>query len=87
MDSGFQRIDTLYKTKKLKVTFKRRRAKKGATNDLTPEQVAHNKRVGSEHIFVEHTIGGLKRYRILYNRARLKGDDSLNRIINAVAGL
>lgn len=87
LDSGFQGIDTLYKTKELKITFRRRRAKKGETSDLTPEQVAHNKKVGSERIFVEHTIGGLKRYRILYNRVRLKGDDTLNRIINAVAGL
>jgi hypothetical protein len=87
LDSGFQGIDSLYKTKELKITFKRRRAKKGQTNELTPEQMAHNKQVGSERIFVEHAIGGLKRYRILYNRIRLKGDDTLNRIINTAAGL
>jgi len=87
LDSGFQGIDSLYKTKELKITFKRRRAKKGQTNELTPEQMAHNKQVGSERIFVEHAIGGLKRYRILYHRIRLKGEDTLNRIINTAAGL
>jgi DDE superfamily endonuclease len=87
LDSGFQGIDDLYQTKELKITFKRSRAKKGEKSELSPEQKQHNKAVSKERIFVEHAIGGLKRFRILYNRIRLKHDQTLNRIINVTAGL
>lgn len=87
LDSGFQGFDKLYKTKALKITYRRTRAKKGEKKDLTDEQLLHNKAVGSERIFVEHAIGGLKRFKILYNRIRLKKDDTLNSIINCAAGL
>lgn len=87
LDSGFQGFDSLYKTKELKITFRRSRAKKGEKKDLTEEQLSHNKEVGSERIFVEHAIGGLKRFKILYNRFRLKKDEIFNSIINCAAGL
>lgn len=87
LDSGFQGVDSLYKIKHLKITFRRRRAKKGEKSDLTPEQLEHNKAVGSERIFVEHSIGGMKRFRILYNRIRLKGNDTLNRVVNVTAAI
>jgi hypothetical protein len=48
--------------------FKKKRAKKGILNDLTEKKVVHNKEVGSERVYVEHDIGGMKRYRILEHR-------------------
>lgn len=87
LDSGFQGADTKYKAAEIKITFRRKRVKKGETNDLTPEQMAHNKAVGSERIYVEHSIGGMKRFRILYNRIRIKSNKTLDTIINVTAGL
>ena len=87
LDSGFQGADTFYKKGKFKISFRRKRAKKGEKKDLTEEQIAHNKEIGSERIYVEHAIGGIKRYRILYNRLRFKNDKIINSIINVTAGL
>jgi hypothetical protein len=87
LDSGFQGFNDHYETTILHLSLRRKRAKKGEKSDFTPEQLLHNKSVGKERIFVEHSIGGMKRYRILYNRIRLKNDATIDRIINVSAGL
>lgn len=87
LDSGFQGFEDLYQTHILHLSLRRKRAKKGQKSVLTDEQKIHNKSVSKERIFVEHSIGGMKRYRILYNRIRLKNDSTIDRIINVCAGL
>jgi hypothetical protein len=50
LDLGFQGFADFYPCKKLVIPFKKKRAKKGISNDLTEKQVEHNKEVGSERI-------------------------------------
>ncbi len=83
LDLGFQGFADLYVCKKLVIPVKKKRAKKGVSNELTAQEVEHNKGVGSQRIYVEHAIGGMKRYRILEHRNRLK----LNKVINHVIGV
>jgi DDE superfamily endonuclease len=87
LDSGFQGAVKQYKSEKIRVTFRRTRAKKGENNSLTEEQIAHNKEVGKERIYVEHAIGGIKRYRFLYNRNRSKNLKLLDTTIAIAAAL
>jgi hypothetical protein len=87
LDSGFQGFQDSYSCKSLQISFRRKRVKKGQTNELGIEQKAHNQMVSKERIFVEHSIGGLKRFRILYHRIRIKKEEILNRIVNVCAGL
>jgi hypothetical protein len=87
LDLGFQGFADLYPCKKLVIPFKKKRAKKGVSNHLTEKQVEHNKEVGSERIYVEHAIGGMKRYRILEHRNRLKSTKIINQVIGVCAAL
>jgi hypothetical protein len=87
LDSGFQGFSDYYETTTLHLSLRRKRAKKGEKSDLTPVQLIHNRSVAKQRIYVEHSIGGMKRYRILYNRIRLKNDATIDRIINVGAGL
>ena len=87
LDSGFQGFNNYYQTMILHLSLRRKRAKKGQKSDLTPQQLMHNQGVAKERIFIEHSIGGMKRYRILYNRIRLKNDATIDRIINVGAAL
>jgi DDE superfamily endonuclease len=54
---------------------------------LTEEQKKRNKAVSRERIFVEHAIGGMKKFRILKNKFRLKSDVLKNKILGICAGL
>lgn len=87
LDLGFQGFADLYPCKKLVIPIKKKRAKKGVSNDLTEQDVEHNKGVGSERIYVEHAIGGMKRYRILEHRNRLKSTIIINQVIGVCAAL
>jgi hypothetical protein len=87
LDSGFQGVDSLYKTKELKITFRRRRTKKGEPNDLTAEQLTHNQSVSKERIVVEHALGGMKRFRMVYHRNRMKQHQIIAEIVGVTAGL
>ena len=72
LDLGFQGFLDLYPCKKLIIPIKKKRKSKGIKHELTEPEIQHNKEVGKERIFVEHSIGGMKRYRILEHRNRLK---------------
>jgi hypothetical protein len=56
-------------------------------NPLTNEQKCSNKAMASERVIVEHSIGGMKRYRILSDRLRLHDFDFYNVILGVCAGL
>jgi hypothetical protein len=87
LDAGFQGFKDLYKCKKLYMPHKRKRVKKGATNELSDEQKAENKVLAAERVKVEHSIGGMKRYRILSHRLTLKSATLINCIVGVCAGL
>ncbi len=65
VDLGFQGFEKDYVVKKLFLPHK-----KPKKQELTVEQKAVNKVLASERIVVEHSIAGLKRYRILSDRLR-----------------
>jgi hypothetical protein len=87
VDSGFQGIEKTYESAAVHISLRRKRAKKGMVSELSAEQIAHNKEVGKERIYVEHAIGGMKRYRILYNKIRLKCELLMDKIVSIAAGL
>lgn len=87
LDLGFQGFADTYRSEQVVLAHKRKRVKKGASNALSVAQNAHNKLVNGARVMVEHSIGGLKRYRILVNRNRLKLTTVLDRLLGVCAGL
>lgn len=67
--------------------YKKKRVKKGESNELSEVQKAQNKAQAAQRIQVEHSLGGMKRYRILSHRLTLKADTTINCIIGVCAGL
>lgn len=87
LDLGFQGFADLYPCKKLNIPIKKLRAVKGNKNELNQEQKAFNKELAQQRIYVEHAIGGMKRYKILVHRNRLKNQEVINQTIGVCAGL
>lgn len=87
LDLGFIGFSDLYLCKKLEIPIKKQRATKLNKNELNDEQKEFNKKVSQQRIYVEHAIGGMKRYRILVNRNRLKNNDIINQTIGVCAAL
>jgi DDE superfamily endonuclease len=82
LDLGYQGFESNYKCKKLYIPHK-----KPKNQDLDPEKKEENKALASERIKVEHSIGGMKRYRILSERLRLHDFDLYDDILCVCAGL
>lgn len=82
MDLGYLGFEKEYRYKKLFIPHK-----KPKKSELTGPQKAENKTVSSERITVEHSIGGMKRYRILSERLRVHDFDLYDDILNVCAGL
>lgn len=61
--------------------------KKSKKKELTREQKIKNKSISKIRIKVEHSIGGMKRYRILSDRLRCKDMTRYNQIAGICAGL
>ena len=61
--------------------------KKPRKKELTKEQKEYNKSVSQIRIKVEHSIGGLKRYRILSDRLRMRNMTRYNQVSGICAGL
>jgi len=87
-DLGFIGVDKLYEFKELVIGHKRpRKSEKNPNPELTDEQKEKNKEISKERIYVEHAIGGMKRYRMLKNKARTKSYELKNQILGNCAGL
>jgi hypothetical protein len=87
LDLGFQGFKEVYKCRKLYIPYKKKRVKKGACNELSEAQKQCNKIQATERIKVEHSIGGMKRYRIISHRLTLKSMVIINCIIGVCAAL
>ena len=87
LDLGFQGFADLYPCKHLHIPYKRRRTKKQVSNELSDQQKEHNKQSSKERIAVEHAIGGMKRYRMLEHRNRLKSRWTMDQVIGVCAAL
>ena len=68
IDLGFQGFVDDYTCQDVKIPIKKKRVK----NELSTEQKLYNKNLGADRVVIEHSIGGMKRYRILVNTIRLK---------------
>src|SRR5256885_16223573 len=68
-------------------TKKPRKSQKNPTPELSAAQKAVNKALSQVRIFVEHAIGGMKRYNILVNSFRNRKDDFEDDAIGICAGL
>jgi len=88
VDLGFIGIDKNYKIKELLIGHKRKSKTKANPNpQLTTAQKEWNKIVSKERIYVEHAIGGMKRFRMLINRGRGKCIELKNEILGNCAAL
>lgn len=81
-DLGFIGIGSDYELKKLLIPHKKPRK-----SELTDEQKTENNLISSDRITVEHSIRGIKRYRILSDRLRIHLVDFYNKILGVCAGL
>jgi len=82
LDLGCQGFGGEYDCAKLFIPNKKKRSQ-----ELTGEQKAENKEISSRRIRVEHSIAGLKRYRILSERLRMHDFALYDEIVGICAGL
>ena len=68
-------------------TKKPRKSKKNPSPELSVEQKAENKAFSQVRIFVEHAIGGMKRYNILVHAFRNRIEHFEDDVIGVCAGL
>ena len=88
LDLGFTGIGKVYSIAELNIGHKKpRKSEKNPNPELTKEQKAWNKQVSQKRIYVEHAIGGMKHFRILRNKIRLKCKKLRNKILGLCAGL
>lgn len=82
VDLGFLGFGQDYVCKELLLPHKKKQKQA-----LSAEQKQKNKLLASERIYVEHAIGGMKRYRILSERLRIHDVELYNVILGVCAGL
>lgn len=82
LDSGYQGFQNDYKCLKCYLPKKRKK-----NESLTEEQKHENLTAAKERIKVEHSIAGLKRFRVLSERSRIRDCRLFNDIIGVCAGL
>jgi hypothetical protein len=82
VDLGYLGIKKDYSARQIALPHKKTKLR-----PLTGEQKDENKKMASERIFVEHSIGGMKRYRILSDRLRIHLVDFYDDVLGVCAGL
>jgi len=82
VDLGFYGIEKDYAGKAFSIPHK-----KPKQQELTQEQKAENKLRARQRVTVEHSICGLKRYRILSDRLRMHDLNLYNDVLGVCAGL
>ena len=82
VDLGYLGIVKDFKCKSVSIPYK-----KSKNNPLTDEQKLQNKQFAKERIFIEHSISGLKRFRILSDKLRIHHVDFYDEILGVCAGL
>ncbi len=88
VDLGYLGIQSDYGGDQIEVpTKKPRKSKKNPTPELSAVQKAANKALSQVRIFVEHAIGGMKRYNILVHGFRNRKVDFEDDVIGICAGL
>lgn len=82
VDLGFLGIANDYQCRSLSIPNKKKNKQ-----PLTAEHKQQNRQRASERIGVEHAIGGMKRYRILSERLRVRDIGLYNVMLGVCAGL
>ena len=82
VDSGFQGFANTYTSSKLFLPTKKPRG-----GNLTKNNKFRNAQQARKRVVVEHSIGGLKRYRILSDRLRMHNLDQFDTALEVCAGL
>ena len=82
VDLGYLGIVKEYECQNISIPYK-----KSKNEPLTDEQKSVNKKFASERIFIENSISGLKRFRILSDRLRIHDIDLYDNILGVCAGL
>jgi hypothetical protein len=82
VDLGFLGICKDYPSYQISIPFK-----KSKNNPLTEEQKLINKQKSSIRVTVEHSIGGLKRFRFLSDRLRCRNIELYNIVAGTCAGI
>lgn len=88
VDLGYQGIQSDYEGDLIEIPHKKpRKSKKDPHPELTAEQRAANKAVSQVRIFIEHAIGGMKRFNILVQSFRNRTENFEDDSIGICAGL
>jgi DDE superfamily endonuclease len=88
VDLGYQGIQADYSGDQIDIpTKKPRKSKKHPNPQLSAEQKAANTVLSQVRIFIEHAIGGMKRYNILVHVFRNRKADFEDEAIGVCAGL
>ena len=88
VDLGYLGIQSDYRGDQIEVPHKKpRKSKKNPSPQLCEEQKASNKALSQVRIFVEHAIGGMKRYNILVHAFRNRIENFEDDVIGVCAGL
>jgi hypothetical protein len=82
VDLGFLGICKDYSAQQISIPFK-----KSQNNPLTEDHKIINKQRSSVRVKVEHSIGGLKRFRFLSDRLRCRDIQLYNLVAGVCAGL
>ena len=82
MDLGFVGFEKNYECERVRIPHKKNKGQ-----ELDDQQKLENKNISRERINVEHSIGGMKRYRILSDRARMHDFKLYDDILGVIAGL
>jgi hypothetical protein len=88
VDLGYLGMPKDYDSDNIYLPFKKpRKSKKNPHPQLTDDQKAVNRALSQLRIFVEHAIGGMKRYNILVHRFRNHNPGFEDDVIGICAGL
>lgn len=82
LDSGYQGFQNDYKSQLCYLPIKRKK-----NEELTDTQKQENLKAAKERIKVEHSIAGLKRFRVLSERSRIRDCNLFDDMIGICAGL
>lgn len=81
-DLGYLGFDKAYESDQVELPHKKPKG-----GELSDEQKVDNQKLSRERVAVEHSIGGMKRYRILSNRLRMHNLTAYDRKLEVCAGL
>ena len=88
VDLGYLGIKSDYRGEQIDLpTKKPRKSQKNPTPHLSDEQSAANTALSRVRIFIEHAIGGMKRYNILVHTFRNRIENFEDDVIGVCAGL